>query len=181
MTIYLIRHGATAANEQRLYCGSTDLPLSPAGRAALAGLSYDIKNARFLTSGRKRANETLALLFGDVNFCVEPRFCEMDFGSFEMKSYEQLRTDPLYQRWLTGDNEQNPTPGGESGAQMKRRALAAFFALREDSVVITHGGVIAAIMQELFPQEHKNRYDWQPAPGHGYRLESLPHWHYRAL
>ena len=27
--IYLIRHGATVANEQKLYCGRSDLPLSP--------------------------------------------------------------------------------------------------------------------------------------------------------
>ena len=26
MTIYLIRHGKTEANEKHLYCGSTDLP-----------------------------------------------------------------------------------------------------------------------------------------------------------
>ena len=33
MTLYLIRHGNTVANEQHLYCGSTDLSLSPEGRA----------------------------------------------------------------------------------------------------------------------------------------------------
>ena len=35
MKILLLRHGITEANEKHLYCGSTDLPLSPAGRAAL--------------------------------------------------------------------------------------------------------------------------------------------------
>jgi alpha-ribazole phosphatase len=38
MTIYLIRHGKTEANEKHLYCGSTDLPLSNVGRAELKGL-----------------------------------------------------------------------------------------------------------------------------------------------
>ena len=32
-TLYLLRHSLTEANERRLYCGWTDLPLSPAGRA----------------------------------------------------------------------------------------------------------------------------------------------------
>ena len=32
MTIYLIRHGKTEANEKHLYCGSTDLPLSDVGK-----------------------------------------------------------------------------------------------------------------------------------------------------
>ena len=63
MTIYLIRHGKTEANEKWLYCGSTDLPLSERGREELRGISYDIKNVRFLTSGMKRTNETLKILF----------------------------------------------------------------------------------------------------------------------
>ena len=50
MRIYLIRHGKTEANERRLYCGSTDLPLSRQGAAELAQLHYDIQNVRFLTS-----------------------------------------------------------------------------------------------------------------------------------
>ena len=29
MRILLLRHGITEANEKHLYCGSTDLPLSP--------------------------------------------------------------------------------------------------------------------------------------------------------
>ena len=35
MTIYLIRHGKTLANERRLYCGSTELSLSEQGREEL--------------------------------------------------------------------------------------------------------------------------------------------------
>ena len=50
MTIYLIRHGKTEANEKRLYCGSTDLPLSEAGREELRNLSYNIKNIMFSAS-----------------------------------------------------------------------------------------------------------------------------------
>ena len=58
MTIYLIRHGKTEANERRLYCGSTDLPLSEGGRAELMGIHYDIQNVRFLTSGMKRCKRS---------------------------------------------------------------------------------------------------------------------------
>ena len=168
MTLYLIRHGMTEANEKRLYCGSTDLPLSATGRAELQGLHYDIKDVRFITSGMKRTNETLQILFGDVPFEVDPRFREVDFGSFEMQGFEDLKDQPDYRAWLTGDNEANVPPGGESGAQMTARVLAALAEMKEDACIIAHGGVIAAIMQRLFPQEEKNRYAWQPAPGHGY-------------
>ena len=170
MTIYLIRHGKTEANEKWLYCGSTDLPLSAAGRAELQNKRYAIKNVRFLTSGMQRTNETLHILFGEVSYAVDPRFREVDFGVFEMRSYEELKAVPEYQTWLNGDNEANIPPEGESGQQMKERVLQAFSCIREDTCLITHGGVIAAIMEHLFPEEKKDRYQWQPKPGCGYVL-----------
>lgn len=179
--IYLIRHGKTRANEAHLYCGSTDLPLSEAGKAELVKLHYGVTPERFLTSGMRRTNETLRILFGDVPFTPVPEFREVDFGAFEMHSYEELRENADYQRWITGDNEKNVPPGGESGAGMTARVTAAFSALRQlpgDTVLVTHGGVIAAIMAFCFPEENKTRYQWQPAPGHGYVLEENT---YRAL
>lgn len=168
MTIYLIRHGKTEANERRFYCGSTDLPLSEAGRAELEQLHYALPNVRFVTSGMKRANETLEILFGDVPFEEEPRFREVDFGVFEMHTYEELKDRADYQAWLTGDNEANVPPRGESGRQMLRRVLEAFAEVKEDTCIVTHGGVIASIMEHLFPEEGKSRYQWQPQNGGGY-------------
>ena len=168
MTIYLIRHGKTEANENHLYCGSTDLPLSAAGRQELQNIRYDIKNVRFLTSGMKRTDETIHILFGDVPYETDPRFREVDFGIFEMHSYDQLKNTPEYQAWLTGDNEVNIPPQGESGVQMKVRVMQALSEINEDTCIITHGGVIAAIMEHLLPEENKNRYQWQPRPGEGY-------------
>ena len=105
-------------------------------------------------------------------FEEEPQFREVDFGIFEMKSYEQLKDDPEYQRWLEGDNEANLPPEGESGIQMRQRVMEAFSRIQEDTCLVTHGGVIAAIMHSVFPQEGKNRYQWQPAPGRGYCIEN---------
>ena len=171
MTVYLIRHGKTEANEKHLYCGSTDLPLSEKGREELSQIHYDIKNVRFLTSGMKRTDETLKILFGGIPFDTDLRFREVDFGIFEMHSYKQLKDTQEYQAWLTGDNEANVPPGGESGEKMKQRVLGAFTEIEEDTCIITHGGVIAAIMEYLFPEENKIRYDWQPKNGYGYEIQ----------
>lgn len=151
-----------------LYCGSTDVGLCEEGRQELVGICHNIQNVRFLTSGMKRANETLNILFGDVSYDVDPRFREVDFGEFEMYSYEQLKHRDDFRAWLSGDNQKNVPPGGESGAQMLSRALEAFSEIREDTCIVAHGGVIAAIMGYLFPEEGKNRYQWQPQNGHGY-------------
>ena len=170
MTAYLIRHGKTEANERRLYCGSTDLPLSETGRQELRSIHYPIENVRFLTSGLCRANETMELLFPEQPYETEPQFREVDFGVFEMRSYNELKDDPAYQNWITGNNEDNIPPGGESGAQMTQRVLAAYGKLEEDTCIVTHGGVIAAIMAHLFPEAGKHRYQWQPKNGHGYKI-----------
>ena len=176
MTVYLIRHGKTEANEKRLYCGSTDLPLSEHGREDLQNLHYDIPNVRFLTSGMRRANETLRILFGNVPFEEDHRFREVDFGAFELRGYEELKDLPEYQAWISGANERNVPPGGESGEQMRKRVLEAFSEIREDTVLVAHGGVIAAIMENLFPEEHKSRYEWQPQNGRGYAVMNGCHW-----
>ena len=181
MKLILIRHGMTEANEKHLYCGSTDLPLSEAGRAALIGrkdmMEYpDIFGFRIVTSGMKRCVETLILLYGDRPQESVPAFREMDFGIFEMRSYEQMKNDPAYIAWIGGDNEANIAPGGESGNTMTARVLSALDGLiadGHDTLLVTHGGVIAAIMSRLFPEESKNRYEWQPSPGGGYVI-NLP-------
>ena len=55
----LLRHGYTAANLARRYCGATDLPLDPASMAAFLAqrpdLSYpDPTGYEVLTSGMRR-------------------------------------------------------------------------------------------------------------------------------
>jgi len=170
MPIYLIRHGKTQANLLHLYCGSTDLPLCPQGVEELKHLRYSLPPARFLTSGMRRTEETLEALFGSVPHERRLEFREVNFGRFEMHSYEELKDDADYQAWLTGDNLRNVPPGGESGEAMKCRVLSAYQKLQAENlptVLITHGGVIAAILEAQFPKEKKSRYQLQPEPGYG--------------
>ena len=191
MRLLLIRHGKTDANERHLYCGSTDLSLSEMGKEELMHLRGsvvypDITGMRIITSGMRRCNETMRILYGDIGSETDEALQEMDFGAFEMKSYEEMKDDDDYIAWITGDNERNITPDGESGEQMKARALASLARITadgKDAAVFTHGGVIAAYMAEKFPHENKNRYEWQPAPGRGYEIEidACGNYAYRAI
>ena len=169
----LLRHGVTEANRLHRYCGSTDLPLDEAALAdfrANRPVYPSAEGFRILTSGMLRTEQTLRELYGEVPHEAVPAFREIDFGAFENRSYEELKDDPAYRAWLTGNNEENVCPGGESGAQMTARVLAAWEALEEDVLLVPHGGVIAAIMAHLFPGAGKSRYQWQPRPFHGYLL-----------
>lgn len=170
--LYLIRHGKTEANEKHQYCGVSDLPLSEAGAAALSAIRYEIPPCRFFTSGMKRTEQTLQLLFGEVPHERDTRFREISFGEFELHTYEELKNRQDYRHWIDRDGQDAP-PGGESAEAFQSRILDGLrdlLALEAPAVLITHGGVIALIMDHLFPEEGKNRYQWQPEPGCGYRL-----------
>ena len=173
MKLILLRHGRTEANERRLYCGVSDVPLSSRGREELLELkgrvAYpDTNGLQLVTSGMKRTDETLELLFGAQPDVRERGFCEMNFGRFDMHSYDELKNDADYQAWIMNENGTIPTPGGESSVQFHKRVFAAADALHGDALVVCHGGVIAALMQRWFPDEGKNMYQWQPDSGQGY-------------
>jgi len=176
--IHLIRHGATVANLQNLYCGKSDLPLAPEGEVELRkmvarGGYPKAEGCRVLTSGMQRTQQTLKILYGDVAHEVEPAFREIDFGAFELQSYQQLKEREDYQEWMSGDNARNRCPGGESGEDVANRVRPAFDALLadgRDTILITHGGVIAAIMTDLFPESNASRYEWQREPGQGWSI-----------
>ena len=175
MKLYLVRHGLTEAYERHLYYGSTDVPLSENGREALRRVKAPRPEVeRFITSGMVRTEETLRLLWGDVPAETEPELRELDFGIFEMMGYEDVKNDPVYQEWISGDWQSHAPPGGESWRQMSERVMGALrriFADGRSAAAVVHGGVIACAMEELFPEEHKNMYEWIPEPGTGYEIE----------
>lgn len=172
----MIRHGRTEANERRLYCGASDLPLSEGGRADLRALrargGYPESGSLLkISSGMRRTDETMRLLFGaepDVRIAA---FREMNFGRFELHSYEQLKADADYQAWISDEAGEVSTPGGESSQAFRARVFASADAIGSDALVLCHGGVIAALMERWFPLEGKNMYAWQPDFGHGYVVE----------
>ena len=96
--ISLIRHGKTFANEKKLYYGFSDIELSENGIKELEKLKEKVnyeKGQLFITSGLKRTIQTLNILFGNVDYIVNEHFKEMNFGDFELKSYEQLKAMPV--------------------------------------------------------------------------------------
>ena len=117
--IYLIRHGQTVANQQNLCCGKSDVPLSPEGLSALrklaAGGGYpDPEGKRLITSGMQRTEQTLEVLFGTREHEVEPAFREMDYGIFELQSYDQLKEREDYQQWQSGDRAATAAPAAKA-------------------------------------------------------------------
>lgn len=175
--LVLLRHGMTEANERRIYCGSTDLPLSDDGRAMAREIAVQRPLPAcelYVTSGMVRADETLGILTGHKADLVMPAFSEMDFGRFEMLGYETLRHDPDYQRWINDTGGGVPCPGGESTGAFRQRVRSGGNELLEmqwrTALVVCHGGVIVNLMEGWFPLEARGFYEWQPAACKGWRV-----------
>lgn len=173
MKIYLIRHGETISNKEGRYLGITDVSLSEAGKEKILkkvkeGYYPEYKNQIIYTSGLSRTKETLELIYGEVPFIEEPRFNESNFGIFENKTYEELKENTDYRKWISGDYQANICPGGESYLQMKQRVIEAFSEVlekqretRKDVILFLHGGPLVALMEYIHPEEQKTYYEWR--------------------
>ena len=200
--ICIIRHGITEGNARRLYYGKTDIPLAREGIEELKtlrgeGVYPDSKKSMIFTTGLIRTIQTKELVYGDRPYEVIEDLQEINFGEFEMKSYEDLLQNANYRDWITAEDLDKKPPGGESIRQFNHRVIRGYETVRERhrqfcyeqcpeagdpgaieaggpaaplTIVICHGGTISAIMDHIWPGVHDNMYGWIPHPGHGYLL-----------
>lgn len=174
--IALIRHGATPANREHRYLGSTDEDLSQEGREALlqakASGIYPKVDVLF-SSSMKRCLSTGELLYPGQIPIVISDWREMDFGDFEGKNYQDLKDDPRYQAWIDS-NGTLPFPNGESRAQFEKRCRQGFYEMLDQlsdtkpSITVgllVHGGTIMSIMSHFGGGDY---FDYQVPNGAGY-------------
>ncbi|GIG35610.1 histidine phosphatase family protein [Cellulomonas pakistanensis] len=150
-TLLLVRHGATAWTHERRLQGRTDIDLSQAGRAdvaALAPVVADWAPRTVIASPLLRARSTARLLAAALPDApetrVDERWTEHSLGEWEGRTADQLGPD--YARWRAG--ELTP-PGGEPAAETRTRVRAAVAdaaACSGPVLVVTHGGVIRAVL-----------------------------------
>lgn len=194
--IHLIRHGITAGNENRWYYGRMDIPLTARGIAQLEKLRADgiypnVQNADCYTSGMLRTEQTFQTIYGDLPHKTLPLLREMNFGAWEGMSFEEIEQDTAHKAafddWMRITDGSFAFPeGGDSVNSFYARVrgglaeLEGLHRLKElscrhngndaVSLVVCHGGVIAAAMEHYFPGERENFWQWIPDPGHGYTI-----------
>ena len=154
--ISVLRHGLTAANENGIYIGSTDLPLSGKGAAELAAKmdEFDYPSVhRVYSSPLRRCTETAEILFPCTELCTVDDLRELNLGEFENKSVDELLRREDYKAWLKGGKDARP-PQGESLEEMTARTFKALHEIIMDMMndglthcaMITHGGVISNML-----------------------------------
>ncbi len=160
MNFYVVRHCSTEYSEKKIYCGSTDAPLSDLGRVEAAQLSVAAKKYDFdviISSPLLRARETAeALSVGkEIPVLYDERLRERDFGVFEQTSC--ARPDGLACRY----SFVRKYPGGESNAQVAARI---YFFLDEvkkayagrNVCLVSHGSacrIIRSYFKEMSDEE----------------------------
>lgn len=181
--IHLIRHGLTEANLDGRYCGTLDLPLCDEGREQLDKLLNDYSYPyvdRVYASPLLRARETAEILFPGCEYIAVENLREASFGRFEGLRMSDLRNDEEFAKWLVPGTEFTPA-GVEPAKNFYVRCRQGMIQVVDDmmqsgitsAAVVTHAGVISAIMAALvFPQ--RSFYDWKCDAGCGFTLRADP-------
>lgn len=181
MEITLIRHGATKGNIERRYIGRTDEELCEEGAEALkkmrlAGKYPPLSEVQAVfSSPMLRCVQSAKIIFPGIESSRIVRIDElreMDFGSFEGKTYDELKEDESYSIWLESGGKEG-APGGESVESFARRSVRGFFkmieaarkSIAERATAVVHGGVIMAVMSFLTGGEY---YSFQVKNGEGF-------------
>jgi broad specificity phosphatase PhoE len=106
MELYLLRHGASTANERRLVCGAEDFPLSAAGveqASRVCQYLAPIPFTRVYTSPLSRARDTVGTLESQLRpFEIVQDLAELNTGSYSHWTLDKLwEMDERYrQPWL---------------------------------------------------------------------------------
>lgn len=174
-TIYLLRHGETAWNQEWRLQGQQDTDLSPRGREQARKASRCLRDEQIgviYSSDLKRARDTAAVIAGACGREVreEARLREISFGRWEGLKYEEMPEGDKkhFDRWLQ-DPDRYPVPGGETLETMSRRVNSFVQGLvespgEEKILLVTHGGPVKALLSEILGI----------APGKASRLVTSP-------
>ncbi len=177
--ISILRHGLTEANENGIYIGKTDLPLSEVGKEALQDkydqLEYP-KVQRVYSSPLERAIQSADILFPDREIVIVDDLREMDFGVFEGLPASELIQLDSYKKWLKGGLD-NPPPNGETLRNMMMRCYSALNLIIMDMMkngythtgVVTHSGILMNMMS-CFGLPKMKPMEFACEPGEGYEI-----------
>ena len=183
MRVVFIRHLCTPGNEKRQYIDRTDEVLSEQAveefrqrqEKSTGGL---YPSAQYIVaSPLKRCIQTAGLIYPGMEIVTEPMLRECDFGEYERKTYEELKNEPEYIRWMESGG-MTAFPGGEEQTSFRRRCVDGvkrwIARLLEDgadsAAFVVHGGTIMAVLSELAEDKHEF-YHWQVENGGGYVAE----------
>ena len=179
MKIIFIRHLPTPGNEKRQYIGSTDEDLSQGAVERFRKMQPDNREGIY--------PPVQYVIASPLKRCIRTAELECDFGAYERKTYEELKNEPEYIRWMESGG-MTAFPGGEDQTGFRRRCadgvkqwIGRLFEKDADSAAfVVHGGTIMAALEALakLPEQDSgdpggNFYRWQARIHRGGRTERV--------
>jgi broad specificity phosphatase PhoE len=144
--LWLVRHGATDWSASGRHTGRTDIALTDAGRDQARALARRLAGHDFalvLTSPLQRARETCRIAGLEQVARVEADLREWDYGDYEGRTTEEIRThDPGWTIWS------GQVPGGETIAQVAaraRRVVDEAAVIDGDVALFAHGHILRVL------------------------------------
>jgi len=183
LTITLLRHGIAAGETEGRYIGHTNAPLTTEGRAQLVHMAgeynYPQADALFV-SPLARCVQTAEILYPAAKPIALDGLKEYFFGEFEDKTPIELEHHPLFARWLAGEPELVP-PFAESLEDFQARLAETFVKVVDGlfkanvkhSVIVTHGGVVMALLA-MFGLPEAPMHEWLTPGGCGFTMRVEP-------
>jgi broad specificity phosphatase PhoE len=146
--LYLVRHGETLLNVQRITQGWSDSELSDLGKQQVQRLAQRLvafKPTALYSSPLGRAMSTAQAISDATGLEIVPLdgLREMNYGRWEGRAFLDIRTEDedLYRRWIA--DEDCPCPDGESHADVRRRFSEALRQMNsERPIAVAHGTAI---------------------------------------
>jgi broad specificity phosphatase PhoE len=161
LQLVCVRHGRTAWNASGRFQGHTDIPLDDEGIAQAQALAVHLAAEHFdvgRTSDLSRATVT-ADAIGEacgIEVVRDPRLREMDFGTWEGKTWPQIAAlgsgIALEMGFSAGDYT---PPEGESFEHLCERVqpviaeIVAALPADGNALIVSHAGVMHALMRLL--------------------------------
>lgn len=172
MKIDLIRHAVSADNENEVFAGSADSPLSVDGERGASELAPTLASrfhARIFSSPLLRARRTAELLFPEQTILTDTRLRERSLGQWQGRAKHEMRTQ--YPHAFLPSGKIHPLftpPDGEDVPSVAARLLdfldEQLLPETQEIIVVTHNGVMKTFrtlvedipVQDIFAKAEPN-------------------------
>lgn len=156
MIIYLVRHGETDYNKERLLMGQLDIPMNELGLSQAKKVGKVLENkkiSKIYSSDLQRASKTAEIIKNKQNIPLEliPNFREHTFGKMDgMKwssKWDEMEKNEFENILLK--------EGGESFTHFEKRIWDTFIkitskhSIDKNLLIISHGGCIRVIIMKI--------------------------------
>ena len=176
---YMIRHGETEANKDRIMAGSLDSPLTSNGKKQAERVQTIVKSLEekpkaIIHSNLSRARDTATIINQALNIPIheEKDIAELHAGDWEGSTYKECAE--LLTGWPTPPNGESFT---EFCSRIKRGKKRILNNHESPALIVSHGGVFRAFggiyslktpgafknchLYEFFPDTKNKKFPWK--------------------